>query len=559
MPALKKCLPLLIACFCHLTVSAQVTIPAFTGYASPVENNKEEEQGLFNEKEGVQNWTDTKQQLQYYFNATSSGPLLVSLLVKNSSPGTKLQITIANKKIIVTVPPGKTFKKIAAGTFDIKNAGFYSIRIAALSKGGKTIAEIQSIELRGKASDGIQFNAKPRRNAASVHLRYAVPDTSKIVSFYSEITVPEGSDPLYTYYMACGFARGYFGIQVNSPAERRVIFSVWDAGKEEMDRNKVSDENKVQLLGKGTGVIAEGFGNEGTGGHSHLVYNWKTGDTYKFLVTALPDSSNKATIYTGYFFMPELQKWKLIAAFKAPSDGKYLGHLYSFLENFVGVNGQLQRKAFYGNQWVRTEAGQWIEITKASFSTDATGRAGDRIDYGAGAADDKFYLWNGGFQPADAKYADTFFRKAVMQSPVINFYNNADSTVQALMDKQAIFDAIASGKFDTTGSKDGLYYKILKEGTGSSVMVSDTVVAYYKGALLNAEVFDSTKDAPATFPLNRLIKGWQTGLPLCKAGGKIRLFIPSGLAYSIRTRSPKIPPNSVLVFDIEVLEVKRKQ
>lgn len=558
MSALIKCLPFLVACFYHITLSAQVTIPAFTGYALPVENDPENEQGLFSVKEGVQNWTDTKQQLQYYFNATGSGPLQVSLLVKNSSAGTRLQIAIANKRFIVAVPPGKIFKKINAGTFDIKSAGFYSIRIAALSKGGKTIADIQSIALSGKGSEGIQFNAKPRRNAASVHLRYAVPDTSKIVSFYSEITVPAGSDPLYTYYMACGFARGYFGIQVNSPAERRVIFSVWDAGKEEMDRNKVPEENKVELLGKGWGVVAEGFGNEGTGGHSHLVYNWKTGNTYKFLVTALPDSATATTIYTGYFFMPELQKWKLIAAFKAPSDGKYLGHLYSFLENFVGVNGQLQRKAFYGNQWVRTEAGQWIEITKVSFSTDATGKAGDRIDYGAGVADDKFYLWNGGFQPADAKYADTFFRKAVAQSPVIDFYNNADSTVQAAADKKAIFDAIASGKFDTTGSKDGLYYKILKEGTGNRVMVSDTVVAYYKGALLHGEIFDSTKDAPAVFPLNRLIKGWQIGLPLCKAGGKIRLFIPSGLAYSIRTRSPKIPPNSVLVFDIEVVGVKRE-
>jgi FKBP-type peptidyl-prolyl cis-trans isomerase len=69
-------------------------------------------------------------------------------------------------------------------------------------------------------------------------------------------------------------------------------------------------------------------------------------------------------------------------------------------------------------------------------------------------------------------------------------------------------------------------------------------------------VFDQTNDKPATFPLNRLIKGWQIGLPACKVGGKIHLVIPSSLAYSIRTRSPKIPPNSVLVFDIEVVEVK---
>jgi FKBP-type peptidyl-prolyl cis-trans isomerase FklB len=63
---------------------------------------------------------------------------------------------------------------------------------------------------------------------------------------------------------------------------------------------------------------------------------------------------------------------------------------------------------------------------------------------------------------------------------------------------------------------------------------------------------------PATFPLNNLIKGWQIGLSLCKVGGKIRLIIPSGLAYSIRNRATEIPPNSILVFDITVLDVKKQ-
>ena len=69
-------------------------------------------------------------------------------------------------------------------------------------------------------------------------------------------------------------------------------------------------------------------------------------------------------------------------------------------------------------------------------------------------------------------------------------------------------------------------------------------------------MFDQTKDKPAIFPLKRLIKGWQIGLTMCKVGGKIRLIIPSAIAYSIRSRSSKIPPNSVLVFDIEVLSAK---
>jgi len=81
-------------------------------------------------------------------------------------------------------------------------------------------------------------------------------------------------------------------------------------------------------------------------------------------------------------------------------------------------------------------------------------------------------------------------------------------------------------------------------------------VVRYKGQLLNGFVFDETKEKPATFPLKRLIKGWQTGLPFCREGGKIRLIIPSNLAYSIRNLNV-IPPNSILVFDIEVVEIKK--
>ena len=107
---------------------------------------------------------------------------------------------------------------------------------------------------------------------------------------------------------------------------------------------------------------------------------------------------------------------------------------------------------------------------------------------------------------------------------------------------------------------DGVYYSILKEGTGRQVSVNDTVTIFYKGYLFNdGSVFDETKDKPATFPLKRLIMGWQIGVPLCKVGGKIKIIIPSNLGYSIRTRAAKIPPNSILVFEIEVVDAKAPQ
>jgi FKBP-type peptidyl-prolyl cis-trans isomerase len=359
--------------------------------------------------------------------------------------------------------------------------------------------------------------------------------------------------------MACGFARGYFGIQVNSEKERRVIFSVWDAGNEAVDRNKVGTENRVVLLAKGDSVITNDFGNEGTGGHSHLVYPWKTETTYKFLVTALIDSASQTTIYSGYFYIPEKQKWKLIASFSAPKDGKNLRGLYSFSENFVGINGQLERKALFGNQWIQNGAnGQWQELTEVRFSYDVTGKMGDRIDYGAGVtASGAFELWHGGFKNATANYGQAFNRPALQNKPVIDFTKDADSLSQARHDIAQIHAAITARAIDTTGSVGGVYYQIVKEGSGSFVRVSDTVTVYYKGTLLkDGSIFDQTKEKPARFPLQRLIKGWQIAVPKCREGGTIKIIIPSGIAYGMRTRSKAIPPNSVLVFEIEVLKAE---
>ena len=109
---------------------------------------------------------------------------------------------------------------------------------------------------------------------------------------------------------------------------------------------------------------------------------------------------------------------------------------------------------------------------------------------------------------------------------------------------------------DTKVTSAGIFYKMLREAEGPAVTIDDTLVVNYKGQLLNGFVFDETKDKPATFPLKRLIKGWQLGLPFCRQGGKIRLIIPSSLAYSIRNLG-EIPPNSPLIFDVEVLEIKR--
>lgn len=296
------------------------------------------------------------------------------------------------------------------GAFEIGEAGYQAFTLRSPQPKGKVLA----LSLSGNAMEDAHFNLKPRRNSASVHLAYPVDRGTKVSAFYCEMTGIE--DPLWTYYMACGWHRGYFGMQVNSPTERRIIFSVWDSGGEAIDRDKVGQEDRVTLVAKGEDVYSGDFGNEGTGGHSHLKYPWKTGERQQFLVTAEPVDETH-TIFAGYYFHPDKKDWMLISSWKAPKEGKRLRGLYSFSENFAGRNGHVLRKALYENQWLRTAEGEWKEITKATFSHDKTGRE-DRLDRFMGLTDQgKFFLSHGGFVEGFTKFGEPFERPASGRSP----------------------------------------------------------------------------------------------------------------------------------------------
>jgi FKBP-type peptidyl-prolyl cis-trans isomerase len=109
----------------------------------------------------------------------------------------------------------------------------------------------------------------------------------------------------------------------------------------------------------------------------------------------------------------------------------------------------------------------------------------------------------------------------------------------------------------TTAS--GLKYTVLKSGSGTvHPQAGDKVTVHYHGTLLNGSVFDSSVDRgePATFPLNRVIPGWTEGVQLMKVGDKFKFEIPAPLAYGAASPSPGIPPNSTLVFEVELLEIE---
>jgi FKBP-type peptidyl-prolyl cis-trans isomerase FklB len=105
----------------------------------------------------------------------------------------------------------------------------------------------------------------------------------------------------------------------------------------------------------------------------------------------------------------------------------------------------------------------------------------------------------------------------------------------------------------------GLQYKVIKEGTGKTPKASDTVIAHYEGTLIDGTVFDSSikRGEPAEFPVGQVIKGWTEILQKMKVGSKYKVFIPSELAYGANPRPDgPIKPNDMLIFDIELLDVK---
>lgn len=108
-------------------------------------------------------------------------------------------------------------------------------------------------------------------------------------------------------------------------------------------------------------------------------------------------------------------------------------------------------------------------------------------------------------------------------------------------------------------TKSGLQYKVVEKGKGKKPTDKDTVVVHYRGTLIDGTEFDSSykRNQPATFKLGQVIKGWQEALKLMKPGGKMHVAIPSDLGYGERGAGANIGPNSTLIFEINLVEIKK--
>ena len=134
-----------------------------------------------------------------------------------------------------------------------------------------------------------------------------------------------------------------------------------------------------------------------------------------------------------------------------------------------------------------------------------------------------------------------------------------EEQAQANLEEGQAFLAENAKKDGVNVTESGLQYQIIEAGEGDAPAATDTVVVHYAGTLIDGQEFDSShkRGQPATFKLNGVIKGWTEGLQLLKPGGKAKLFIPPELAYGERGAGAMIGPNATLVFDVELIEVKK--
>jgi FKBP-type peptidyl-prolyl cis-trans isomerase FklB len=199
------------------------------------------------------------------------------------------------------------------------------------------------------------------------------------------------------------------------------------------------------------------------------------------------------------------------------------------------------------------------DLEKLSYSLGII--LGERIQNDFGDLDSNFVLEG----LKDSKDPNSW----KLDRPTINqSVQNAQTRVRAQQEQQVAamaeenlksgeaFLAENAKKEDVTVTASDLQYRVIEEGAGDSPKATDTVKVHYEGRLISGDVFDSSiaRGEPVSFPLNGVIPGWSEGVQLMKVGSKFEFTIPSALAYGSSGTGP-IPPNSVLVFDVELLEI----
>ena len=369
------------------------------------------------QRNGSVAWSDAQSIYTVYFHIDRPADLRLAIQAAVRQGQSMFKVRVGTKSTS-TVVTGTMPAVHRVGSFQVAQPGYVRVDFQGTARTGAVYADIQKLLISSDTKDlKVDFVKHNQggmfywgRRGPSVHLSYQLPSKVDLRYAYSEINVPSGQDPIGSFYMANGFGQGYFGIQVNSATERRVLFSVWSPFKTDNPR-KIPPEQRIVALARGAKVHVGEFGNEGSGGQSYLVYPWKAGTTYRFLTKVEPDGQGN-TVYTSWFGNKMLDEWQLIASFRRPKTDTHLRGFHSFLESFSPAHGYLGRRAFYGNVWVCDVKNRWHECTRARFTVDPTGGGRHRLDFTGGADGKHFFLRNCGFFNETGRAGTVFTRSA---------------------------------------------------------------------------------------------------------------------------------------------------
>ena len=353
---------------------------------------------------GIEGWSDSTVFFTTWLRTSVPGDLRIWINAKVPRGNSRLAIMAGSPLRVVDLNlKGEALNAYDAGFFHFGDTGYHVIRLRGIRREGPVFAAVADLIVQGlPANSPVAYVPNNEgnffhwgRRGPSVLLNYPLSPGFDARWFYNEVTVPPGQDIQGSYFMACGFTHGYFGMQVNSPTERHILFSVWSPFETD-NPAAIPDSQRILLLAKGEGVHTGEFGNEGAGGQSYLDFPWKAGRTYRFLLHAQP-GDHSHTVYTAWWFAPEVRHWRLIASFSRPKTSDNLTGLYSFLENFEPEMGDRRRYVNFSHGWVADSARHWESLHRARFSVDNTGRKGYRMDYRGGVRGRSFYLENDGF------------------------------------------------------------------------------------------------------------------------------------------------------------------
>jgi len=227
--------------------------------------------------------------------------------------------------------------------------------------------------------------------------------------------------------------------------------------------------------------------------------------------------------------------------------------------NFTLASGMTEeeRKYLQAYGWVlsqQTRLSQYgftDEEAEAIFSGMLIGTQGEQLPFDISAVESGAQEWLKDKVEANQK---TFANKMEAQRKLRMLEDAKKAEGNKAAGEKAIADLVAANK-KIKSTPSGLHYEIIEPGNDVRAKPVDKVTVHYRGTLIDGTEFDSSYErGPATFALNRVVKGWTEGLQLIGEGGKIKLYVPSNLAYRDMSR-PKIPAGSTLIFEIELFDI----